>query len=777
MMKILDRFVKKQFSEKQVYMALVFAIGAGLMAAVLSGTPEDVPENVATGSITTPSETAVIESSEQEEKVTTEETTEAEKEYVPSIDKLNLAYYYPEGADTEDQLNSYAGEVYKELMKKDNEYLARIFDTSGMSPRSMASKLGVSISRVMGKYNPSDGTQDPNDPSTWFIPNFRNVNVAFYNADGKRINECSNVKDIMAMASVYCYSHGSLDADKFKKYCEALYGKSRNYSVSIGNVYYDDGCINRSAKEEAEGAKKTESTLELLKKRLSSEGETTMLYSDEAVPMDIGVSEDGDNALPETFAQNSSVMAKDGVVMMDSAADSAMNTEGATVDFSMNSAGAMADPMANAAGATDNSAAYSSENAESESEFGPGYHNQDVAPATELHPSVGPTVPDTAAADIHDIYFEGLQLETGGPEVAAGSGDLENTETAADIYYQSGVAQNQGSVAGNQNGMAQNQGNVAGNQNAEIQDQGGAAEKKAEGSGKKRGASAVLNTILGSYSMEDLQRMDDTTLTGIIDEAYEDIDNKRNTNTETNVKSKNYCPGHVDLYVKVTISGFDDENGLRKIKISSDIFEDDEEWTGWTEENIAAVQALTSLDWYKSYGFSISTIDPKNPLTEEEISRYLDSLPKDISAKRKRVIKFALESVGKVPYYYGGKAGAKGYEKNYFGSIVNPDHRGRILRGLDCSGWIQWVYWSAIGDRLNGSASTSSLVGEGEKIKRADLQPGDIIIREGADSHVVMFLSWGSNGKMVAIHENGSANNVSVNEVMASYPYYRKLIN
>jgi hypothetical protein len=40
-----------------------------------------------------------------------------------------------------------------------------------------------------------------------------------------------------------------------------------------------------------------------------------------------------------------------------------------------------------------------------------------------------------------------------------------------------------------------------------------------------------------------------------------------------------------------------------------------------------------------------------------------------------------------------------------------------------------------------------------------------------------MFLGWAENGKMVAIHENSGANNVSVNEVTASYPYYRKLIN
>ena len=131
----------------------------------------------------------------------------------------------------------------------------------------------------------------------------------------------------------------------------------------------------------------------------------------------------------------------------------------------------------------------------------------------------------------------------------------------------------------------------------------------------------------------------------------------------------------------------------------------------------------------------------------------------------------------KIPYYWGGKASSKNYEGNAFGSVVEADYRGRVLRGLDCSGWIQWVYWSSIGNNLNKAYSTSSLIGEGEKINRADLQPGDVVIRTGADSHVVMFLGWAENGKMIAIHENSGANNVSVNEVTASYPYYRKLIN
>ena len=295
-------------------------------------------------------------------------------------------------------------------------------------------------------------------------------------------------------------------------------------------------------------------------------------------------------------------------------------------------------------------------------------------------------------------------------------------------------------------------------------------------------------TVIGTFTGEQLKNMDENTLRQLVQQSLAAEEAKQSTNTETDVKSKNYCPGHVDLYVKVTIYGFEDAKGLRTVALSADDQDENEAtksldaalarngWNGWTEEQMGYVQKLISQDWFKTYGLSISTINPKQPLTEEEISKYLSSLPEDISDERKAVIKFALTSVGKIPYYWGGKASAASYEKNGFGRVIEADYKGRVLRGLDCSGWVQWVYWSAIGNRLNGASSTATLIGEGQKIKRSELQPGDIIVRVGADSHVVMFLQWAGNGNMIVIHENSGANNVSVSEVTANYPYYRKLI-
>ena len=69
-------------------------------------------------------------------------------------------------------------------------------------------------------------------------------------------------------------------------------------------------------------------------------------------------------------------------------------------------------------------------------------------------------------------------------------------------------------------------------------------------------------------------------------------------------------------------------------------------------------------------------------------------LPADLSDTRRELIRYALSSVGKIPYHWGGKASRPDYNGNNFGTLVPADTEGRILKGLDCSGWINWVYWS-----------------------------------------------------------------------------------
>ena len=202
-----------------------------------------------------------------------------------------------------------------------------------------------------------------------------------------------------------------------------------------------------------------------------------------------------------------------------------------------------------------------------------------------------------------------------------------------------------------------------------------------------------------------------------------------------------------------------------------------EDWNGWSPYNAAYVRQLSGQDWSVKYGLTPLELALGVPLSLTEINQYLSLLPADISAERRAVISYALHTVGKVPYYYGGKAKAPGFEGNSFASLTLPDKKGRVLSGLDCSGWVNWVYWSALGQQPT-HLGTSGLIHAGTAISRSELKPGDIIVRLGANSHVMMFLAWAPNGSMICVHETGgSVSNVTVSTSSANWPHYRSLLD
>ena len=735
------------FSKKQK-LALCLMVLTGLSVSILANAfyQASAPVPVATASdISSPStvpEPAGPSFSGIHSSLAEIDDNESEDSFQPAPDKLNLIYFYGADADTSDVLNSYAGKIYQKLMSQDSQYIAGIYDLAGVSPREMCRQLGISTSRVLGKYNPNASSQDASDSSTWYVPNFKNVNFSFYNADGQRVSEYSNVKDIMAMASVYCYYHNYLDYETYEKICLELYQKSRSYRVSIGNVYYDNGCIHKSAKEEEEDeAAYEEQQAQSEEQELSLGGSNAGINLAEA---EIVENQSGEYTIKDSSGNELHVTTIDGKQYVISYTEE--DAKGRrSVRFT---------PIEEYAGG-----ALSSSGTESSTE------------ETEETQDYGTEIPLTGSTAAN----ESVTAESSAAESTAAPETASAAETTAPSTQ-------------SQSGDSSDDMLVFSQMSYRSSGRGGVITTLAGGTGG--GVKTVASNNFVVYDEDDVQQessasADTGSSEGVAGESKaEKKSTEKSSAGSDDPSSKNYCPGHVDLNISVTIYGFEDNNGLRALNISADDTLEAADaasanplWQGWTEENINSVNTLIAQDWFKTYGLSISTLDPKAPLTEEEISAYLDKLPSDISEERKTLVRYALSSVGKIPYYYGGKASCKGFEGNGFGLVTGEaDYKGRILRGLDCSGWIQWVYWSALGDNLDGAASTANLIGCGEKIRRADLKPGDIVVRPGTDSHVVMFLCWADNGNMIAIHENSSANNVSVNEVTANYPYYRRLI-
>lgn len=235
------------------------------------------------------------------------------------------------------------------------------------------------------------------------------------------------------------------------------------------------------------------------------------------------------------------------------------------------------------------------------------------------------------------------------------------------------------------------------------------------------------------------------------------------------------CPGHVDCTVLVVVKGtaeadslFQAADTLEAVKASG--------WTGWNADTRNMAGALLAQDWSQEYGLYTVDYPVKGLLNSQEIELYMSLVPEDASRQRKDFVRYALTSVGKIPYYWGGKPSAPGYTGNGFGSLTVPDEDGRLLKGLDCSGWINWVYWSVTGKGL-GAQSTGTLLGCGSPVARDELLPGDICIRFNPMAHVVIFLGWTAEGNMLCIQETtGNSNNVEVGTVTSNWESYRRIL-
>ena len=238
------------------------------------------------------------------------------------------------------------------------------------------------------------------------------------------------------------------------------------------------------------------------------------------------------------------------------------------------------------------------------------------------------------------------------------------------------------------------------------------------------------------------------------------------------------CPGHVDLYITAMVRGESEADGsLFSIDSMGGASDETIGWNGWDEKAKEETRNLAQMNWAESFQLPSASDYVQSSLTKDEISAYLSLLPDSISQERTALIEYALYSVGRLPYYWGGKPSTAGYMGNEFGSVVEPDEEGRILKGLDCSGWISWLYWSALGQRLE-KEGTAGLAGCGIEISKEELQPGDILLRLDEEPHGAVFLAWAPDGKTIVIHEtSGSNNNVIVSATDNDWTSCRRLLS
>ena len=195
--------------------------------------------------------------------------------------------------------------------------------------------------------------------------------------------------------------------------------------------------------------------------------------------------------------------------------------------------------------------------------------------------------------------------------------------------------------------------------------------------------------------------------------------------------------------------------------------------------------AIYGTDWYDNYGVdgysdSVSLSDGDEALSDEQIQEIMDSIG-DVSEARSSMVNFAIGNVDKISYYWGGKAKCAGFDGNDFGKTIKSDYKGRNKKGLDCSGFVSWCYWSTTGYRPHGQNTSNFTTSLGlKKISANQLKPGDVGLENTPGSktnHIGIFVGYADNGRAKWVHCAGAPSNKVVCNTTNCFKVYYKTFN
>lgn len=143
-------------------------------------------------------------------------------------------------------------------------------------------------------------------------------------------------------------------------------------------------------------------------------------------------------------------------------------------------------------------------------------------------------------------------------------------------------------------------------------------------------------------------------------------------------------------------------------------------------------------------------------LTDAELIAFVNQ--QNCNATRKHILTTALSLVGKVPYFWGGKSAAGWNDEWNTPKLVTSSGSstsGTIRPyGLDCSGFTDWVYKTALGVSLY--EGTWNQWDNTYAITESELLPGDLgfMAEPGTVpvNHVLIYAGKGENGEQMWVH-------------------------
>lgn len=151
-------------------------------------------------------------------------------------------------------------------------------------------------------------------------------------------------------------------------------------------------------------------------------------------------------------------------------------------------------------------------------------------------------------------------------------------------------------------------------------------------------------------------------------------------------------------------------------------------------------------------------------ISDQDAQEVLKRLPADLSPERRAAVAKALELVGKVSYFWGGKSYVIDWDDRW-GTLMQVTSPGSsstgkwIPFGLDCTGYLDWTFRNAglpsAGHWYIGTNCTETTWEQAE--------PGDIAFWPD-NSHVGLVVGRDESGRALVVHCSYSLNTVAISD-------------
>lgn len=187
---------------------------------------------------------------------------------------------------------------------------------------------------------------------------------------------------------------------------------------------------------------------------------------------------------------------------------------------------------------------------------------------------------------------------------------------------------------------------------------------------------------------------------------------------------------------------------------------------GFNTSQEEALNQLMQAEYAQLFAELIGTYGGELTLTPEELEAMMERLPEDLSPERLAVVETAYSLIGRVQYFWGGKSYAIGWDSRW-GTPTTVSAAGSSTTGtvrplgLDCSGFVDWVFNNAVGYIIGQGGGATAQHGQCTTITWAEATAGDLVFYPG-NSHVGIYVGLDENNQPLIIHCASSQNNVVI---------------